>query len=517
MLSNVTRFFALVGVCALMSSALAQTATAPAVDVPVPDDAAAGAAKAVAGKVNGTSVYVRSGPGTSAYPCTKLSSPATVQVLGKASGWYKILPPPGCFSVIAKEFVQLDPTGKIGSVIGDNVWVRAAGELRGQDFWHFQLRLNKGDRVDVLGEIGSYYKIVPPKGAFYWISAQFVKTEGEPLVEEGAEPADTVKVAKVEDPAAKTARDIARKISSPAPAAPAAAGSLADWKDCEKMLEAEWTKAADQRDLNGLLAKYQAIKLEDNDYLKPYVEARVKFLQDQAQLRKDREDADRLARTTKADQDKFDAERRNIQIKQPVAASIEVYAAEGVLFPSEMFSGGPMGKKYIVRDVQTNRIDAYVQCTTGAVDLDALVGKYVAIKGSTSYDRQLGRDIVEAREVIPSPKAVSVPELPKPIVKPLAVPPPPAPTPLTVVSPAATKVEPKAPPKVEPKAEPIAPKVEPAPVAPRVEIKAPATKPAEDNRPSFDLTGAGDEKNEPLPDTGLPVVHPTTKPAPKVD
>ena len=64
------------------------------------------------GAVTGTNVYVRYGPGPQAYPCTRLSAPERIVVVGKTDGWLRILAPKGCYSVISKDYVQVDATGR---------------------------------------------------------------------------------------------------------------------------------------------------------------------------------------------------------------------------------------------------------------------------------------------------------------------------------------------------------------------------------------------------------------------
>ena len=140
---------------------------------------AASAAAPYEGVITGNDVYVRSGPGTGAYACAKLSAPARVTVVDQLDSWLKILPSEGCHSVVSKDYVKPDATGKTGTIVGDNVWVRAAGVLRDDQFFTLQSRLNTNDTVEIIGRSGDYYQIKPPKGAYFWIAAQFVKRADE--------------------------------------------------------------------------------------------------------------------------------------------------------------------------------------------------------------------------------------------------------------------------------------------------------------------------------------------------
>src|SRR6056297_1307891 len=116
-------------------------------------------------EVTGTDVNVRSGRGTDWYRVTKLSGPARVRVVGEQDGWVEILPPANTFSVISNQYVEPDEDGQAGTVTGNNVWVRAGGELHSREnlkeYWALQVRLDRGDRVQILGKGEDYYKIVP--------------------------------------------------------------------------------------------------------------------------------------------------------------------------------------------------------------------------------------------------------------------------------------------------------------------------------------------------------------------
>jgi uncharacterized protein YgiM (DUF1202 family) len=127
-------------------------------------------------------VYIRSGPGTDYYPCGKLGKNNRVKVIAqKYDLWSHIIPPAGCYSWISSQYVSVarsNPT--VGIVTGDNVRVRA-GSADGNPLHSdtVQTKLNKGDSVALLGEENSgYYKIVPPEGAYLWVSTQYTRVLG---------------------------------------------------------------------------------------------------------------------------------------------------------------------------------------------------------------------------------------------------------------------------------------------------------------------------------------------------
>ena len=129
-------------------------------------------------EITATNVNIRSGPGMNYYRCAELSSPNTVTVVGEKLGWLKIVPPAQSFSWISKQFIRFEPnTPKTGIVTGDEVRVWAGSPyVEPMHSTSLQTKLNIGDSVKLTGrEKGDYYQIIPPPGAFLWISAQYTE------------------------------------------------------------------------------------------------------------------------------------------------------------------------------------------------------------------------------------------------------------------------------------------------------------------------------------------------------
>ena len=94
-----------------------------------PDTPAHDGAGVTVGTVTGQDVYIRSDHTVNAYPCAKISAPDTVDIIGQDGDWLQILPPPGLvFSVISKDYVDLPPGERIGTVTGDVVRVYAGSD-----------------------------------------------------------------------------------------------------------------------------------------------------------------------------------------------------------------------------------------------------------------------------------------------------------------------------------------------------------------------------------------------------
>ena len=500
------RVTVLLAIAVLAASAWAQT-TQPAQS----DDSS------YVGRLTGTSVNVRSGPGTDneeCYPCARLSKPVEVKVLGRSEDgkWLRITPPAGCFSVISTKHVELDSTGKVGTVTGDNVWVRAGTDIWNvRKFGSIQARRHKGDKVDIIGTIkdrdgNEYCKIPPPEKAYLWIFGEYVE-QVVPTVETAT--TDTTPTTAPTIPTTQSQEEVE--------------AALAEFHALEKQLKDEFQKPADQRDLPALLAKYEAVEVGKNEYLKAFIDIRKEFLRDQIKKREDLEKVEIMLAETAEKQKEIDLQRTKLEVETPPLQVDKPYAVEGILTASELFTGGAgQPKRFIARDSRTQRINAYVQCTSGSVDLGESAGKYVGVIGKTRYDKHLALDVVEAEQVVELEQDVQLPGRSRPVIKPLPSPPKPEPQ-LEV------KVEPKVEPEIEPEPEPetkaeVKPKVEAEPkpeseplpptglpivepeaepeVEPEIEPEGEATtKPAEETSPS-----------EPLPPTGLPIVEPEAEP-----
>lgn len=132
-------------------------------------------------EITNDNVNIRSGPGTNYYHCGKLSTSDKVKVVASKYSWSHIVPPAGSFSWISKQYVSIEPKKpRIGVVTGDSVRVYAGSDfLKPMHSTTVQLELNKGDKVELMGEeMDDYYKIAPPTGAYLWVLTQYTNPLG---------------------------------------------------------------------------------------------------------------------------------------------------------------------------------------------------------------------------------------------------------------------------------------------------------------------------------------------------
>jgi hypothetical protein len=121
---------------------------------------------------------VRSGPGIVHYATGKLAQNSTVEVhRHDPGGWCAIRPTEGCFSLIPESAIEIIEEG-IGEVTEDGTQAWVGTELGPVDKPLWQIKLKKGEMVDVIGQASwpnpeghstTWYQVSPPAGEFRWI------------------------------------------------------------------------------------------------------------------------------------------------------------------------------------------------------------------------------------------------------------------------------------------------------------------------------------------------------------
>ncbi|MEM1353307.1 MAG: hypothetical protein AAGH88_00340 [Planctomycetota bacterium] len=125
------------------------------------------------GVITRNTVEIRSGAGLAFYEVGQLEKNQVVRVeeILFNNAWYKIRVPEGIYSYISKAFVNAQGDGSIG-VISDNETEVLAASLRGPGVsYRVQTLLDRGTRVTIVAEEGSYYKVEPPEDAYVFIPA----------------------------------------------------------------------------------------------------------------------------------------------------------------------------------------------------------------------------------------------------------------------------------------------------------------------------------------------------------
>jgi len=398
------------------------------------------------GMVTGTRVYVRAGPNLAAYQCTSLSKPTKVTVVGTTAGWLKILPPPGTFSAVLKDYVQLSADGKTGTIVKDDIWVRAGGNLRSKDFWAIQRMIRRGEKVDILGTSGGFYRINPPKDAYFYISQRYVAPATE-VAKTDTTPAKTDTTPKTTDtPPAKTdttpqttdtppaKTDTTPKATDTGPVDNGTSRTIVKTDTTRDKMTAsvEKIRAADRRlltelkkpirrqRLKPLIPEYQALRDSVDPSLRKYVDARLAYVEDAIGRAEEIERIDQMLEDADARQEQLDRQRGKVPPSSSVMApstaggtTAASSAIVGILTPSSVYNGaGGEPRRYALYDTAARSVAAYVRSGPG-VNLDSYVGKRVSIRGSSRMSED-GLPLIDATMVelvsaaAPKPPASSV-------------------------------------------------------------------------------------------------------------
>ena len=120
------------------------------------------------------------GPSTDFYPTGGVVRGAALEVYHRTSnGWLGIRPPQGSFSWVPASQAYLLPGGRVIEITDANAVSWIGTELGSAKQYRWQVQLNVGEQLGVLGEAtvknGSderealWYKVAPPAGEFRWI------------------------------------------------------------------------------------------------------------------------------------------------------------------------------------------------------------------------------------------------------------------------------------------------------------------------------------------------------------
>lgn len=345
-------------------------------------------------EITGDDVYIRSGAGSSYYPCGKLNKGDKVKIVGSSGGvWSKIVPPSGSFSWISAQYVKpdtSDPT--IGIVTGDDVRVYAGSDvIRPEASTYLQGKLSKNERVKLLGqELHDYYKIAVPSlpDAYLWVSTQYTKpiTIQTPIV---VPPAIKQTIpAKPETIGPEMTSSTADKNEiAPAAVVPAAnePAPLEKYYALQKEIEAEQTKPLNEQDYSAIKEGLQKL-IDDKDAGKAarYAQAilaRVNGFELAIEVGK------AVNQQNKELQQSNEEIEKAYQQKISEIKNLGKYAAIGKL--QNMLSLGS-GTYRLVDDNDKNICIAIPSETASGKDFSSFIGKKVGLVGTIDNNQSLG-------------------------------------------------------------------------------------------------------------------------------
>jgi uncharacterized protein YgiM (DUF1202 family) len=349
-------------------------------------------------EITGDNVYFRSGPGTNYYRCGKLGRGDIVKIVSASNVWSRILPPKGSFSWISKQYVTIDSANPdMGTVTGDEVRVYAGSQY--YEPIHsdrIQMHLNRGDKVTLLGEeMGDYYKIVPPNGAFFWVSTQYTKPAGVTALPAEPEPTPQLPLASEPEP----------EPTLPSPAVvpttvPVDSERLRQYYDAQELIKAEFKKPLDDQNYSqAKKALNNLIAADDSDKAARY----AKFTLDQVKRYE-------LAAAVDKEDKLQDAELGQIYQRIEQAQSEKLadfqdlgqYAAIGKFQTSNVYGPEEVLLHYIIADSKGKVICYALPTDTAAnTDLSQFVGQKVGLVGRIEPHPQTAGALVKFAEIHP--------------------------------------------------------------------------------------------------------------------
>lgn len=341
------------------------------------------------GEILGNEVNLRSGPGMNFYSCGKISSPARVVVVSQKYSWAQILPPPGSFSWIFKQYVETDPNNPgIGVVNGDNVRVYAGSdELEPMRSDSVQINLSTGQKVRIISEsVGDYYKISPPEGSTLWTTSQYVKFI------RSADEID-VKIPQTEADANTSGKPelITEQIE-------ATSRELEQYYTLEKQFETEKTKPLDTQDFSKIKAELTALMADANSgKAGDYAKYLIKNIE-RCELAKESKTIVE-GQKTELEQKLTEIEKAN-QEKKETLTDISKYAIVGIFRQSLVYEGQLETKRYLVVD-DSNKPVCYAEAVgeIAEANLAEYYEEKVGLIGYIAVDNQSSLALVKFEKI----------------------------------------------------------------------------------------------------------------------
>ncbi|MBN1844903.1 MAG: hypothetical protein JW810_04410 [Sedimentisphaerales bacterium] len=264
----------------------------------------------------------------------------------------------------------------IGKVTGNFIRVRAGSiKVPPANANQVQVKLNKGATVEIIGQRDDYYKIVCPKGSYFWASLDYIERVG-PVT-----PENLAKVQAQPLADAGQAPDTARADAGPY------AKERQEYIAIVQAMAAERGKPLDQQDFSGvrtnltkLIQGAQSLSIKASAQTLERQLVRCETAVDLWKMSK-RQD-ERLAATL----DKIDEELELlVAVKSPVGKTAEEITVQGRLAESAVFTAPNKNRRFLVLN-DKERIIYYAVTARDTLDLNAWLNKRVSLVGTAEYD-----------------------------------------------------------------------------------------------------------------------------------
>ncbi len=404
-------------------------------------------------RVLGDNVNIRSRADLNSMIVCQVGRDAVLTAVGRENGWYRIVPPPNAFSYVSGEYIRrVSPELGVVAITDGTLRVRVGSTLTDSDpmTHEMQTRLNNGAEVRIVGEFGTWLRIVPPPDVFCYISEDLVAVEGDTAFEAPrpgdppviiTQPTAEFTIPQVEPQpsgSTPTPTDVAVSDSAvaPRPVEPATVGD-GPWarrvRVIEEWIAAERTKPPARQDWQSIVAQLQAVQ---NQFEEPRAAERATALVREIESRPVGAPPTSIEPTPSLPASPATVERPAAGVsssadgtamptaspQSPSAAPVDLprgappaasdvsqsqpastdagsgkFDAQGVLHPTFAIPVGANGLRYRLIDPVTKRVRAYVEFPFElSVSPSASVGRYVGIRGTLVVEADFAAPLYRA-------------------------------------------------------------------------------------------------------------------------
>ncbi len=386
-------------------------------------------------EVKASELEVRSGPGQRYYVTGRLSRGQMVTVhRHDPGGWFMIAPPPGSFSWIEADLVQRQgPQHGVVSLRRDangnprRAIVRIGSEFS-DDHAFYGRELHQGDTVEILGEKSlqtkygpvRMYRITPPALEYRWVKGDYIVPVSEKNRRE--QDLDPFSV-----PASAIEQTSDRLTESNIPSDPFAVPSVPDKQtaisqartrlaEIDQRYLAMIKQPPEQWQLDSLADEYRSLQLEAEPIIASKIAERLKAISTRQQILNDYLSVTRTGQKVSEHQAAKLISGHGGQLADNQFAPVPTQPQQtGTTTPTPSTPPGQLSGAGLLRPVvgihhagithaimdKQGKILALLRLAPGTnLQLRPMIGQAVGIIGERHHDRQLGRDVIDVRQIV---------------------------------------------------------------------------------------------------------------------
>lgn len=352
-------------------------------------------------RVTAEEVNIRSRPDTNSLPVARVPRGTLLRALGRgAYGWYRVVPPEGVFSFVASEYIdRVSSTEGVVNVRSGALRVRVGSLVQDVDpqQCEVQVTLARGTRVQIVGEHGSWLKIVPPEGVQVYVAGQHVERVSAETAAE-IQPATRPARAPGGERTARAAGPATRPASGP--------DLSGTWGQrltlVEAAIAAEGGKPAAEQSWSEALTRLKPIAAQrDEPMVAALAQAWITRLEERVADAAALRDAEEVIRRAARDRSLHERELERIE-RARQATTRPTLEIRGEVVRSLPLIERPGRRWYKIQDPGTKRIEAYIEVDeTTSADPEKFLGQVVVVRGTRRIVPGIGAGVWQVEEIVP--------------------------------------------------------------------------------------------------------------------